>query len=62
MLTAEQFDALCLLTKGQKVTLSEETAQRLVARGYIERSLGSWRVTSRGHARILHRPETSEAT
>lgn len=63
LLTAEQFDALCLLARGEKVALSEEIAKRLVRYGYIERGLGSWTVTSRGHALVMqgNQPPTDAA-
>ena len=53
MLTTEEFDALCQLVNGERPALSEETAKRLIAGGYIERNLGGWNVTSRGHALVL---------
>lgn len=53
VLTTEEFELLCLLAQGEKVKLPQETSERLMMHDYIERRLGSWIVTSRGHAAIF---------
>lgn len=54
LVTTEQFEALCALEERRKgFTLPQYLVEPLVAGRYIEFTLGSWIVTSRGHAAIL---------
>jgi hypothetical protein len=52
-LTKEELEALTLLAQSGQQSVASGIAEKLVTLGLVERQLGRWIVTSRGHAVVL---------
>lgn len=52
-LTKEELEALTRLAQSGQQSITSGIAEKLVTLGLIERQLGRWIVTSRGHAIVL---------